>query len=66
MTYVDHIQPTLTTEELAEILSCTPQTVRTMRRRGNGPKYVVLTGGHVRYTRESVDSWLNGENDGKK
>jgi excisionase family DNA binding protein len=51
---------TLTTEELADLLGITVETVRRMRRRGQGPDYVVLAGGHVRYYQPTVDAWLRG------
>jgi excisionase family DNA binding protein len=48
----------LTTEDVAALLGCSVDTVRRMRRKGQGPRYVVLTGGSVRYFKDSVDEWI--------
>jgi predicted DNA-binding transcriptional regulator AlpA len=34
--------------------------MRRMRRRGQGPRYIVLAGGSVRYLREDVEAWIAG------
>ena len=52
----------LNTDEVAEILGLSSATLRTWRWSGVGPKYFSLPGtnGSVRYKRQEVELWLNG------
>lgn len=48
----------LTTKELAELLNASPRTVENWRRRKQGPSYIKLPTGRVRYSRESVLEYI--------
>jgi excisionase family DNA binding protein len=50
----------LTTEELAEMLRASPETVRYWRWKGIGPKAVKL-GRHVVYARADVLAWVESQ-----
>jgi excisionase family DNA binding protein len=47
----------MTSDECAEYLRLTPGALRSMRYRGEGPRFVQL-GQRVRYRRADVDAWL--------
>ena len=46
----------LTPEEVADILGYTVNSLRTMRSKGQGPKY--YKAGRIRYKTEDVDTYL--------
>ncbi len=46
------------TLELADLLGVSPATIRSMRKRGTGPEYVVVGAGAVRYNADVVGAWL--------
>lgn len=48
----------LTVDDLAELLSTTPQGVYNLRHRGAGPRALRL-GKELRFRREDVDAWLD-------
>jgi excisionase family DNA binding protein len=48
----------LTTEEVAEVVRTSPETVRYWRQRGTGPKSFRL-GRRVLYAVEDVETWLD-------
>jgi hypothetical protein len=51
----------LTTAELAELLSLTPQSLRLWRHQGRGPRFVRLSGrrGRCLYDPRVVQAWLS-------
>lgn len=57
----------LTLAEVAELLSVPVGTLYSWRHRGEGPRGYKM-GRHVRYSRASVESWLNGclEGEGRR
>lgn len=48
----------LTTPEAAVVIGYSPRTLEDMRQRGDGPPYIRLSAGRVRYRRADVDAWL--------
>jgi predicted DNA-binding transcriptional regulator AlpA len=48
----------LTTTDLAELLSTTPNAIYNMRHRGGGPRWIRIDKRSVRYRPEDVDAWL--------
>ncbi len=50
----------LTTDEAADYLRLSPGSLRTFRSIGKGPRYH-KAGRAVRYRRDQLDSYLNGE-----
>jgi predicted DNA-binding transcriptional regulator AlpA len=48
----------LTTTDLAELLSTTPNAIYSMRHRGGGPKWIRINQSSVRYRPEDVEAWL--------
>jgi len=46
------------TIELADLLGVSPATIRSMRKRGQGPDYVIIGAGAVRYNADVVGLWL--------
>jgi predicted DNA-binding transcriptional regulator AlpA len=50
--------PLLDTDQLAEILPVTADTLRFWRHMGKGPKYFKLGGKKVFYRQEDVDAWM--------
>jgi len=50
----------LRTDEAAEILGLSPRTLEALRVRGGGPTYLKV-GRLVRYDREDIDGWLEGQ-----
>lgn len=46
-------------------LQITDTTLRTLVVRGGGPKFVKI-GNHVRYTKESLDEWIDSRTSGLK
>lgn len=51
----------LDTSGLAELLKVAPDTVRGWRKRGTGPR-ALMVGGAVRYAWTDVQRWLNQTN----
>jgi predicted DNA-binding transcriptional regulator AlpA len=51
--------PLLDTDQLAEILPVTADTLRFWRHTGKGPKYFKLGGKKVFYRQEDVDAWID-------
>jgi len=51
----------LTDTDVAELCGCAVQTLRNMRWRGQGPKWVRLGGRMVRYTPEAVRAFIAGQ-----
>jgi excisionase family DNA binding protein len=67
MTEEGHIVATYTTAELAALLGLSEQTVRKLRRKRQGPRFVTIGDGTVRYLREDVDKWIaHGGDRGKR
>lgn len=55
----DQVKPDLMTEsETAELLSCAPKTLANQRSRREGPPYIRLSRGAIRYSRKAVTNWL--------
>lgn len=52
--------PLWTTENVGIFLDTAPETVRSWRRTGSGPKFIYLTPRAVRYRCEDVQAWLAG------
>ena len=53
--------PTLLTSiEVADILRISDNRLRAMRMRGEGPSFLKLPSGAVRYTVEAVEKWIGG------
>lgn len=53
----------LTSQQVAEQLSMSEQTLRKWRHMGiRGPKFIKLEGGAVRYRQVDVDAWLDKQN----
>jgi predicted DNA-binding transcriptional regulator AlpA len=48
----------LTTHQVAAILGCTRWTLNYWRKQRQGPPFVMLTRGTIRYPRASFESWL--------
>lgn len=53
--------PWLTTEEAAEYLSSTGNTLRQWRSNGEGPKYCIVKSRLVRYHVNDLDAFVRGE-----
>lgn len=52
----------LTDTEVAELCGCAVQTLRNMRWRGEGPRFVKLGGGRmVRYRPDDVQAFIEGQ-----
>ena len=53
----------LDTDGLARVLGLSPGTLRTWRWAGDGPRFHRLNGlkGAVRYRRDDVEAWLDGQ-----
>lgn len=49
----------LTTQQVAEIIGISPDTIARYRRQGNGPKYLRLGNNLIRYRRSDVEEWLD-------
>ncbi|MHA6695598.1 helix-turn-helix transcriptional regulator [Homoserinimonas sp. A520] len=49
--------PFLTPEAFAEMLDVSTSTLSSWRYKGTGPAYLKITGGLVRYDRETVLAW---------
>jgi predicted DNA-binding transcriptional regulator AlpA len=54
-----HRPSLLDTEQLAEQIPVTADTLRYWRHRGKGPRYFKLGGKKVFYRQEDVDAWLD-------
>jgi len=50
----------LTTDQLAELLTVSPRTIKDWRTKDVGPKSRSLNGKQVRYSKEDVMAWLRG------
>ena len=48
----------MTTATLAQEIGLSPSTLRGWRRRGEGPRWIRLSWGHLRYTLLDVEDWL--------
>ena len=44
-----------------EYLSLSAESIRSMRKRGDGPEATVLPNGRVRYSTAALDAWARGE-----
>lgn len=44
--------------ETSEMVLLSPKTLANMRSRGDGPPYIRLSGGAIRYSRRAVSAWL--------
>ena len=53
------IEPLLTPEAVAELLSVSPRTLEGWRQKGKGPPWHALTPGCVRYRRADIYAWLD-------
>lgn len=51
----------LTDSEVAELCGCAVQTLRNMRWRGDGPRFVKLGGRMVRYKPADVQAFIEGQ-----
>lgn len=51
----------LTSAEVAEMLRIKEHTLRAMRARNEGPEYIKLPSGGIRYTVEAVTAWIGGD-----
>lgn len=51
----------LTDTEVAELCGCAVQTLRNMRWRGEGPRWVKLGGRMVRYRPDDVQAFIEGK-----
>ena len=51
--------PMLDTDQLAELIRTSPETLRYWRHIGKGPKYFKMGGRKVFYRQEHIDEWLN-------
>jgi hypothetical protein len=49
----------LTPDQVATLLHVRPKTLANMRTRREGPPYVRVTGGLVRYSRRALTDWLS-------
>jgi predicted DNA-binding transcriptional regulator AlpA len=49
----------LDTDQLAELIRTSPDTLRYWRHMGKGPKYFKMGGRKVFYRQEDVETWLN-------
>lgn len=52
--------PLLTTEQAASKLGVSPRTVRRMRKRGDGPPFIMFSTRTHRYRKVDIDAWMNG------
>lgn len=50
----------LTTNEAANRIGLSPQTLRSMRMRGSGPVFVRLSANRVAYAPSDVAAWVSG------
>lgn len=64
----EYTQPTLpglpallTSTEVADALRVSESRLRHMRTQGEGPAFIKLPNGAVRYTVEAVQAWISGE-----
>lgn len=57
-----HSVDLLTSDEVAAMLRLSGQRLRVMRSHGEGPTYVKLPTGGVRYHRQDVLDWIGGTN----
>lgn len=48
----------LTTDEAAALVGMKERTLRVWRMKGQGPAYVKLGNGRVRYSRQAIDEWV--------
>lgn len=49
----------LDTAEVAQILRVTSHTVREWRKKGDGPPWIRLPSGTIRYPRKDLEQWLS-------
>lgn len=56
------MQSLLTTEELAEYCGVPVPTIYAWNHKGTGPRRIRI-GKHVRYRREDVEAWIDGQTD---
>jgi excisionase family DNA binding protein len=54
-------EPLLTEEQAAEYLQLSQRALQSWRTRGNGPRYVKISGRAVRYRRTDLDQWIVGK-----
>lgn len=47
-----------TSTELAKVLRVSPATLARWRKRDEGPPFIQMAGGTVRYTRHGVSDWV--------
>ena len=52
------VEPPFTVQQLADYLGMSRQALDHMRHRGQGPKYIRISGRCIRYRREDVEAWL--------
>ena len=50
--------PWLDEKQVAQILGLSPSALRAMRRRADGPVYITLTNGHIRYRPRAIADWI--------
>jgi predicted DNA-binding transcriptional regulator AlpA len=57
-TYIEAIEGTITSDQFAQALQMSPETLRVWRREGTGPRFIRISKNIVRYRVTDIETWL--------